>query len=772
MNKKIGIMTFYNAQNYGAALQAFALQTTIENAGYKAEHVRFTDKLYSTPHLSTAKKIMAVYKLANGHIYRYLKTRKFNQLTTKMFVDFRNNMLNTSREAYYSVKDLSEANVIYDCFVCGSDMIWSDIGQDRDAYFLSFADESKRVSYAPSITGTNNYNSEQKKYVKERLEGIKYLSAREQSGVEFIKAITGRDAFWAVDPTLLLNKEEWKSALNLNDNYTEKKYLLVYMFQGSKNVNDQIHDFAKRHDLEIVYIPMTISENFDNFKNGIESSYGPSEFVDMFMNASFVVTNSFHGLLFSLICNTPFALIHRGEKNEWKDHEERMNSILGLVGLSNHYLYENEEFTDELLNIDYDAVNSVIQEQRAQSKQYLYNSIQEATSEKSNYSVPLKTVGEMEDKKCTGCGACMHTCPVNAISMEKNTEGFKYPKVSREKCILCGRCVNICPSLKSYPEKNPLSIRCVVSNESGQKNSASGGAFYSIAKYYLSVLNGVVVGAAFNDDCTECEHICIERLEDIVKLQNSKYIQSDLKNTYKKTKEYLDDNREVLFSGTPCQIAGLYAFLGKKYNNLLTIDLLCHGVPSSELWKKNVDEIAPNHSKLVGCYFRSKEDEAKTRSAFVIRYIFDDGSKIRRSYGDDAFYNLFINNASYRNSCYYCKYAKSERVSDITIGDCDSWRLYENFMIGKAKSVLIINTEFGEKTWNKVENRFESIPIDIEQEALANITLRIPSPKPSIRENVYKDMNSLSWKEFERKYRIRRSFFGKIKYYVKLAIKK
>lgn len=765
-------MTFYNAQNYGAALQAFALQTTIEKLGYKAEHVRFTDKLYSTPNLSTAKKIMAVYKLANGHIYKYLKTRKINQTTTKMFVDFRNNMLNTSREAYYSVKDLSEANTIYDCFVCGSDMIWSDIGQDRDAYFLSFADEYKRVSYAPSITGTKNYNSDQINYVKERLNGIKYLSAREQSGVEFIKAITGRDAFWAVDPTLLLNKEEWKTALNLKVNFVGKKYLLVYMFQGSECVNKQIHEFAKRHDLEIRYIPMTVSESFRNYKNGIESSYGPSEFVDMFMNASFVVTNSFHGLLFSLICNIPFALIHRGEENEWKDHEARMNSILDLVGLNDHYLYETDEFTDELLKIDYETVNGEIQEQRERSKNYLYNSIQEATSKRKDYCVPLKTVEDMEDKKCTGCGTCMYACPTNAISMEKNSEGFLYPKVFREKCILCGRCLNTCPSLKAHPEGKPLYSKCVVSSEDGQKNSASGGAFYSIAKYYLTELNGVVFGASFNEGCTECEHICIEKIEDIVKLQNSKYIQSDLKNTYKMAKEYLDDDRKVLFSGTPCQIAGLNAYLGKKYSNLLTIDLLCHGVPSPELWRKNVDEITKDNSKLVGCYFRSKENEEKTRSAFVIRYIFDDGAVIKRSYGDDVFYNLFINNASYRYSCYFCKYAKTERISDITIGDCDSWKTYENFMVGKAKSVLIVNTEFGDDVWKKVENRFDSITIDLEQEALVNTTLRIPSPKPIIREYVYEDLNRMSWKEFEHKYRVQRSFIGKIKYCVKLAINK
>ena len=194
-------------------------------------------------------------------------------------------------------------------------------------------------------------------------------------------------------------------------------------------------------------------------------------------------------------------------------------------------------------------------------------------------------------KDCTGCGACCNICPKNAITMQVDEEGFKYPKIDKEKCINCNLCEKNCPILNkvNLGTKEPLEVLAsYTKNENERSSSSSGGMFYELANVIISK-KGIVIGAGY-DEQFNVVHKIINNKEDLKELQGSKYVQSDTKNTYKETKEILEKGTEVVYVGTTCQIAGLKSFLQKDYNNLYTCDLVCHGVPSPKVWQKYLSE--------------------------------------------------------------------------------------------------------------------------------------------------------------------------------------
>ena len=181
-----------------------------------------------------------------------------------------------------------------------------------------------------------------------------------------------------------------------------------------------------------------------------------------------------------------------------------------------------------------------------------------------------------EKDRCCGCYACYNACPVNAISMVEDEKGFKYPKVDEKKCINCGLCEKVCPILNKT-EKNNNDVKAFAmynKNEEERMKSSSGGVFSLIAKAILSE-DGVVFGASFNEE-NEVVHIEVNSVDDLDKIRRSKYVQSKIGDTYKRAKKYLESGKKVLFTGTPCQINGLYSFLQKDYENLYTQDIICH----------------------------------------------------------------------------------------------------------------------------------------------------------------------------------------------------
>ncbi|WP_304152526.1 Coenzyme F420 hydrogenase/dehydrogenase, beta subunit C-terminal domain [Megamonas hypermegale] len=355
---------------------------------------------------------------------------------------------------------------------------------------------------------------------------------------------------------------------------------------------------------------------------------------------------------------------------------------------------------------------------------------------------------------CCACGACYNICPKNAIEMEIDDYGFKYPKINENKCIGCGACKKVCAFQNIKETNEPLEILVSARKDNSKiLQSASGGIFAVFAEKILKE-NGIVFGSALieKNKILEPEHIYIDKLEDLPKLLGSKYVQSDINSTYKEARKFLSAGKKVLFSGTPCQIAGLKSFLGRKYDNLLTIDIICHGVPNAEFFKGYLKILEKQiKAKIIDFKFRDKK---YGWGPYTMCIKFKKDNKIENKYFslEEASYpHMFLYTESLRENCYRCKYTNKNRTGDITIGDY--WGienehpdlLKENGGIldrKKGISAIIVNTEKGKVWLDKCKDELFLYSSTFEQVAKANIQLREPSPYGKYRDKImqlYKD---------------------------------
>ena len=272
---------------------------------------------------------------------------------------------------------------------------------------------------------------------------------------------------------------------------------------------------------------------------------------------------------------------------------------------------------------------------------------------------------------CCGCSACAQICPKQCISLKEDKEGFLYPAVDNSSCIDCGLCEKTCPVInQNEPKKPVVTLAAVNSDESVRLASSSGGIFTLLAERTIDN-GGVVFGAAF-DENWNVKHICIDRKSELPKLRGSKYVQSIIGNCYKEAKTYLDTGKEVLFSGTPCQITGLKKFIRKDYKNLKTVDVVCHGTPSPKVWRKYLEEVSLEHNieKITDIQFRDKTEGWKNFS-LSIKYKDKEGAEktFRETLNENIFMRCFLSNLCLRPSCYACPARNGKSGSDITLAD-------------------------------------------------------------------------------------------------------
>ncbi len=307
---------------------------------------------------------------------------------------------------------------------------------------------------------------------------------------------------------------------------------------------------------------------------------------------------------------------------------------------------------------------------------------------------------------CCGCYACVNVCPKDCISMEEDSEGFNYPCVDKSKCVDCTLCEKVCPIInkdkvaQGSNEENNTYV-AYTKNATVRKNSSSGGMFTELAESVLKN-NGVVFGCAFDDDFN-AHHIMVNNSSDLEKLRGSKYIQSQIESTYKEAEKLLKNGKLVLFSGVACQIAGLNSYLRKDYNNLITVDVLCHGVPSGKAWRKYIDDNQKRHNaKLNKYYFRNKDNGWKV---FTVKQMYMNNQGESSPFNKDSFMQLFLGEVCLRPSCHNCRFKDIRRPSDITLGDC--WGV-QNYMPemddDKGTSVVIAHTKKGVNILNSVKN--------------------------------------------------------------------
>lgn len=341
-----------------------------------------------------------------------------------------------------------------------------------------------------------------------------------------------------------------------------------------------------------------------------------------------------------------------------------------------------------------------------------------------------------EKTQCCGCGACVDICPVCAITLKEDEYGFLYPAVEEEKCIHCNQCTKVCLYKNTANTHSPIEAYAGVTNNTDIFKSASGGVFASVATEFIK--NGGVVFGAVSDIKSNdlyVSHKGAKTLDELDKMLGSKYVQSDTSKVFSTVENELKNDSKVLFSGTPCQVAALKNYLHKDYENLFTVDLICHGVPSQKFFNDYLHNNTSENEKIKNFVFRDKSKGI----VFTSKLVTETNSKTKIRYihqGTSSFYYNFLKGSIYRESCYECKFACKDRVGDITIGDFWGAKANQkeiidsNFDPEKGISCILVNTNNGKRLIEQYANKLHTKETTFNIIAMENEQLKNPS-KPS-----------------------------------------
>ncbi|MBR6514783.1 MAG: polysaccharide pyruvyl transferase family protein [Clostridia bacterium] len=387
------------------------------------------------------------------------------------------------------------------------------------------------------------------------------------------------------------------------------------------------------------------------------------------------------------------------------DKNELLDAFIGIVSKENELRDRLESFVPEYRKELSEAVKNYLPLDKAEKE----------------FDICAKEL-------CSGCSACASMCPVGAIAMKADEEGFLYPLIDYSRCIGCNKCRNSCPVAVRHKDTGiePEVYSCINRDTDIRDNSSSGGVFTALAE---SVINegGVVFGAAFTEDM-RVEHIMCDTLEELGKLRGSKYVQSRIGDCYKQAKDLLEQGKKVLFSGTPCQIGGLAAYLGKEYDNLITVDMICHGVPSPLAWKKYIEQ----REKQAGgrCVSASLRNKSTGWRSYSVKLGFDNNTGYSCINTKDSYIKGFVANLYLRSSCALCASKELHRSSDITLGDF--WGITQDsaFNDNKGASLLMLHSCKAKALFDTVNDGISCEKISFKDAVKSNPSY-LSSSKPS-----------------------------------------
>ena len=344
---------------------------------------------------------------------------------------------------------------------------------------------------------------------------------------------------------------------------------------------------------------------------------------------------------------------------------------------------------------------------------------------------------EVKDKKdCCGCWACENACPKSCISMVEDHEGFRYPHVDKNVCIDCGLCEKVCPIINVEAD-SPKPQRAYLlqhKDENILAESTSGGAFTSIATYVIEQ-GGVVFGAAYNE-VFEVVHTYTDNVDGLKMFRNSKYVQSYMGAAYRDVQRFLKQGRMVCFSGTPCQLEGLLRFLRRPYDNLLTVDLVCHAITSPKVFSMYVDQKKKEtKGEIENIMFRDKKPYGYKYSTMSV---YSGGKQVyREGVETDVMLRSFFTHINVRPSCYDCKFKKRYRMTDLTIWDCfDVYKFSKELDNDKGVTRILAHNDKGNLLMNALKDKAIIVEIDA-NEAIEGVKELVHSVKMNSRRQTF-----------------------------------
>lgn len=681
----VGILGVWMGCNYGSIATYYALNKIISGMGYS---VLMIDK----PQTNVKEDV----ELSMTH------SRRFAQEHYEI-------------SKSYKLQEFSELNSLCDKFVIGSDQVWN-YGISRNfgkSFYFDFADSTKgKVAYAVSFGhGIDFAPEEERKRISRYMGEFDAISVREADGVKICKDIYHVNAEQVLDPVFLADRKIFDELAEKANFHEKEKYIATYILDPTPEKIEAMQYVSKKLGYKLVNmldgLPWLFEENQKKLGMEAISNLQVEDWIACFKNSEFVITDSCHGASFALLYEKTVIPITNKRRGY-----SRFKSLSDLFGFSDRLVTNPQEIMEKsflLQPMNYRVINEIMRNEKERCYAWLENALNSGTKKHKSILPQEAVTTKLDSNLCTGCGACTNVCPVNALKLADDEFGFYRSQITLDKCINCGKCANVCPALNSLDRDNEEKPKCYavsLKNKDIVKESSSGGIFTALATKIFEK-KGVVVGAAWGEDYA-VNHIMIQNELELFNIRKSKYVQSYIGTILKEVKRELEKGKDVLFSGCPCQIAGLKSFLGKEYDNLLLVDILCSYVPSHMFFKKYLQEIFPEG--ISKYEFRHKTEKYKW-DCFTVNITTNSGEDIvRRGGSEDNYQRAYHSHIMCPVHCEKCKYQKVPRVGDLTIGDF--WGIEKkdtSIDRGYGISLVLCNNKKGEEYLKQIDKNEISI---------------------------------------------------------------
>ena len=657
--RRLALMTWYSYHNYGTALQAAALCRVLGDFDFDVDVVNYSPY---PEHIArpTPKDVNKLYaKLWRKAKARVLARGYVPKTREDLFDRFLDENL-TLTEPCVTLAEFEGLNGTHEVFVCGSDQIWSPAGHNP-RYFLDFAgDDRLKVAYAPSL-GLPRIEDEDVARQMARLCGrIDALSTREESGSKIVADLTGREVATVVDPTLLIEGKKWPGIVGATASDADRApYLLAYMLGMNERHWKRIYALGKALDLPVRLIPVFKK---DLRRSGcIKSLVGPKEFVSLISGAAYVCTDSFHGVAFSINMNRDFCVFERFKRGDSGSQNSRVYNILEKTGLEGRLATDAVRDAELTAPIDWAEPNERVAAERGRSLAWL----EAALAMEPKPSARKNNVCR-DRSLCCGCTACEVACPVDAIDISLDEEGFWRAKVDEAACVSCGKCRRACPFVE-HGDAVPVGEGQLYSFKSSDNvqllRSSSGGAGATIAKM-LACDGAAALGCAYEDG-----HGAVGRLvepgdaEGLASLAGSKYTQEEVGGSLALAARR---GGPLAVFGAPCQVQAARNLMRGR-DDVTYVDFVCHGVPTRHLLDRYADWLSSAHGldrDTLHVDFRHKPKG--WREIYI--YTTDGAREHCEHQRRDPYFLMFEAGQCYAGCCYECPW-RATSAADVRMAD-------------------------------------------------------------------------------------------------------
>lgn len=656
--KRLALMTWFKYHNYGTALQVTALSRVLSGHGFGVDVVDYTPRGGYVPR-PKREGLVELCSKARRKIKGLNRPGGYApEERERLFVRFYDKHLSLTK-ACDTLADLEGLNDRYGVFVCGSDQIWSPLNHDPH-YFLDFvSDNNLKVAYAPSVGLPRVDDADVARQMARLCGRIDALSTREESGSDIVAGLTGRKVATVVDPTLLIEGGEWLDVVGKSAWGEGAPYLLAYMLGCDEKHWKRIYVLGKELGLPVRLIPVF---DRDLGREGcIKEPVGPAEFVSLIAGASYICTDSFHGVAFSVNLNRDFCVFERFKRGDSGSQNSRVYNILKKTGLEGRLATDAVRDAELTAPIDWAEPNERVAAERGRSLAWL----EAALAMEPKPSARKNNVCR-DRSLCCGCTACEVACPVDAIDISLDEEGFWRAKVDEAACVSCGKCRRACPFVE-HGDAVPVGEGQLYSFKSPDNaqllRSSSGGAGATIAKM-LAHDGAAALGCAYEDG-----HGAVGRLvepgdaEGLASLAGSKYTQEEAGDSLARAARC---GGPLAVFGAPCQVQAARNLMRGR-DDVTYVDFVCHGVPTRHLLDRYADWLSSAHGldrDTLHIDFRHKPKGWRERYIYMTDGAREHCEHQRR----DPYFLLFEAGQCYAGCCYECPW-RATSAADVRMAD-------------------------------------------------------------------------------------------------------